>query len=121
MSCPDPPRPLPIGESDFRTLRREGLRYVDKTGFAMQVLDGVKIQLYTRPRRFGKTLNLSMLRHFVERSDEAREDLFEGLEIWDARHGARYKPHFQRYPVIDLSFRTAKSKSWHDAQAAIRA
>ncbi|MGB0680561.1 MAG: AAA family ATPase, partial [Polyangiales bacterium] len=121
MATPDPPRPLPIGQSDFGNLRRAGFRYVDKTRFAMQVLDGATVQLYTRPRRFGKTLNLSMLRHFVEKCDEAREELFEGLEIWDERHGERYSRHFQRYPVIDLSFRTVKSKSWHDAQAAIRA
>ncbi|MGB0679120.1 MAG: AAA family ATPase [Polyangiales bacterium] len=112
---------LPIGQSDFRKLRRQGLRYVDKTCFAMQVLDSASETLvYTRPRRFGKTLNLSMLRYFVEQSPEDHTKLFEGLEMWDARHGERYKAHFQRYPVIHLSFRDLKTSTWSECEIKIR-
>ena len=70
-----------------------------------------------RPRRFGKTLNLSTLRTFVEKSDTDHGKLFEGLEIWDDLEA---RSHFQRYPVIYLTFKDVKAASWKDAFAGIR-
>ena len=94
--------PTSIGTSDFLLLRSEGLLYVDKTAFVSRVLTGAgRVQLYCRPRRFGKTLNLSTLRYFVERSGPDRSALFQGLSVWA---DDRARKDFQRHPVIWLSF-----------------
>src|SRR5262245_24228623 len=106
-----PPR-LPIGVSDFRKLRELGLVYVDKTDFVTQVLaSGNEVVLVPRPRRFGKTLNLSTLRCFVEKSKEDRTALFEGLAVSRA---AEARAHFQRYPVIWLTFKDVKAGDFDD-------
>ncbi len=99
---------IPIGVDDFRKLRQAGLQYVDKSELIRGLLDrpGVEVVLLPRPRRFGKTLNLSMLRCWFEKRDEDLSHLFEGLSIWQA--GAEYRAHFQRYPVIHLSFKDTK-------------
>lgn len=77
---------LPIGISDFRELRRKGHYYVDKSLLIEQVFStGAKVLLLPRPRRFGKTLNLSMLRYFVEHSTEDRSPLFAGLQVEGVR------------------------------------
>jgi hypothetical protein len=79
----DPPPRLPIGISDFRKLREPGVIYVDKTDFVTQVLASRReVVLLPRPRRFGKTVNLSTVRYFVEKSKEDRTALFEGLAVW---------------------------------------
>ena len=92
----------PTGISDFRDLRRSDATYVDKTGFVTDVLaQWAKVLLLPRPRRFGKTLNLSALRYFLERSEEDRSDLFEGLAVWESEAP---RAHFQRYPVVFLTF-----------------
>ena len=104
------PAPLPVGESDFQKLRRAGRHYVDKTGFIAEVLQNpAEVLLFSRPRRFGKTMNQSMLRYFLERSSEERRDLFEDLEIWRDNPALR---HFQRYPVIALTFKDVKARTW---------
>src|SRR5262245_36974743 len=101
---------FPIGISDFRKLREGGFVYVDKTGLIDDVLAaGAQVLLTPRPRRFGKTLNLSMLRCFLEKSPEDRSHLFAGLAI---AASAAARPHFQRYPVIFMSFKDVKPKSW---------
>lgn len=83
-------RPIPLGTSDFRMLREQKLTYVDKTHLIRDVIDaGSQVLLVPRPRRFGKTLNLSMLRYYFERSGEDRRALFEGLAIASA--GPRYE------------------------------
>src|SRR4051812_43173662 len=93
---------LPIGMSDFRSLRDEGFSYVDKTALVDAVLDaGAQGLLLPRPRRFGKTLGLSMLRHFFEKSSEDKSALFAGLAVASSE---RARPHFQRYPTIFLTF-----------------
>jgi hypothetical protein len=99
---------IPIGIDDFRMLRESGLTYVDKTRLVCNVLDltGVQVLLLPRPRRFGKSLNLSMLRCFFERSDEDLSHLFEGLAVWQA--GEPYRGHFLRHPVIYLTFKDVK-------------
>ena len=76
-------KPLPIGNEDFKKIIEKGYYYVDKTLFIKELLDnGSKVSLFTRPRRFGKTLALSMLRYFFEYSEtHENRDLFKGLQI----------------------------------------
>lgn len=101
-----------IGESDYRDLRRGGMTYVDKTLWAADVLGhGAKVHVVPRPRRFGKTLNMSMLRYFVERTEEDRTSLFEDTAVWTAE-GGKYREHFQRYPTISLSFKDLQETTW---------
>ena len=79
---PAPRLRLPLGLSDFRALRQDGYRYVDKTALVDAVVDAdAQVMLLPRPRRFGKTLNLSMLRFFLEKSAEDRLSLFDGLAV----------------------------------------
>ena len=108
----------PIGTSDFPQLREEGSYYVDKTAFITQLLQSkTRVLLLPRPRRFGKTLNMSMLRTFLERSPIDRAPLFEGLQVWDSENARR---HFQRHPVIYLTFKDVKYNTWSDTFAVIR-
>ena len=116
---PTPPR-LPTGTSDYVQLRRAGLTYVDKTTFIAQVLGtDTAVQLHPRPRRFGKTLNLSTVRHFLERGAPDLTDLFADTEIWEAAGGA-HRAHFQRHPVIWLTFKDVKYRTWDEAWLVIR-
>ncbi len=124
MASPPPPSPLPppgrlpIGSSDFRELREPGVLYVDKTDFVTQVLAaGAKVILVPRPRRFGKTVNLSTVRHFVEKSKEDTSALFEGLAVWGS---AAAREHFQRYPVISMTFKDIKAGTFDAAILALR-
>jgi len=108
----DPKLRLPLGQSDFRTLREQGYAYVDKTAFVTEVLDAnAQVLLLTRPRRFGKTLNLSMLRCFLENGSEDRSELFAGLEVASSEAA---RPHFQRYPVLFLTLKDVKQASWEE-------
>lgn len=110
---------VPIGISDFRELREGGFRYIDKSNLICELIDrdNVKVILLPRPRRFGKTLNLSMLRYYFEKSAEDASYLFEGLKVWEA--GARYRAHFRRYPVCFLTLRDVKALGWAECYAAI--
>ncbi|MFO0758977.1 MAG: AAA family ATPase [Byssovorax sp.] len=103
---------IPIGIDDFRRLRELGLAYVDKTHLIRRLIDdtGIEVTLAPRPRRFGKSLNLSMVRWYFEKRDEDLSSLFEGLSIWGA--GEEYRHHFQRYPVIYITFKGIKAASW---------
>jgi hypothetical protein len=114
-----PPRPLlPLGLSDFPRLREPGVVYVDKTRFITQVLAARRAAvLIPRPRRFGKTVNMSALRYFVERSEEDRSALFEGLEVWGSEEA---RAHFQRYPTIWLTFKDVKAPTFEGALAKIQ-
>lgn len=88
---------------------------VDKTMLIADILDsGYAVTLFCRPRRFGKTLNMTMLRAFLDCVPDraaahpaSSAALFEGTDIWDASDGA-YRRFFHRYPVVNLSLRTAK-------------
>lgn len=110
---------IPIGISDFRELREAGCEYVDKTELITELIQerGIKVLLLPRPRRFGKTINLSMLRWFFEKRDENLWHLFEGLHV--ARAGEEYRAHFQKYPVIFISFRGTKAKTFEDCQQQV--
>jgi hypothetical protein len=101
---------LPIGQSDFRTLREQGLAYVDKTAFVTEVVEAsAQVLLLPRPRRFGKTLNLSMLRCFLEKGSQGASALFAGLAV-ERSEAAR--EHFQRYPAIFLTLKDVKESTW---------
>jgi hypothetical protein len=114
------PRPIPIGIDDFRKLREQGMEYVDKSHLIQGVLDkGAEVLLLPRPRRFGKTLNMTMLRCFFEKRAEDLSPIFSDLSIWQA--GDAYRAHFQRYPVVFLTFKDVKVASFDDASSMIRA
>lgn len=109
-------KPLPVGIDDFEKLRQGNYYYVDKSGLIRDLLEiKGEVNLFTRPRRFGKTLNMSMLQCFFEdRVEETenvkRRQLFEGLEIMDSgKTCLRYMNH---YPVITLSLKSAKRSQY---------
>jgi hypothetical protein len=111
---------VPIGVSDFRNLRQCGKYYIDKTGFIREVLEAApQVLLFPRPRRFGKSLNLSMLRYFLERSEENLAPLFEGLAVM-RDHSAICRQHFQRYPVIYVRFKDVWAPDKVGALGALR-
>jgi len=100
---------IAVSVEDFRDLREQGFEYVDKTHFITELIDrrAYKVVLVPRPRRFGKSLNMSMLKWFFEKRDENVWHLFEGLHV--ARAGLKYREHFQKYPVIHISFKETKA------------
>lgn len=116
---------LPIGDSVFESVVGNKV-YIDKSMLIADVLDsGAVATLFCRPRRFGKSLNLSMLQRFLEipnpndiGSGQA-ERLFRGLEIWEADGGA-YRRHCEAYPVVRFSFNNMKSPSWREFESDIR-
>lgn len=108
----------PIGISDFRELRKPGVLYVDKTGFIVDVLEGqASVLLFLRPRRFGKTSNLSAFRYFVQRQADDHTALFSDLAVWRSEAA---REHFGRYPVISLTFKDVKGGDFDRAFAAIQ-
>ena len=103
-------KPLPIGIDDFKTIIEEDYYYVDKTKMIETLLDdGAKVTLFTRPRRFGKTLNMSMLNYFFNlKKKEENRKLFENLYI----SKSKYMSQQGEYPVIYLSFKDIKALNW---------
>ncbi len=100
-------KPLPIGIDDFEKLITKGSYYVDKTKLIQKLVDTTtEVTLFTRPRRFGKSLNLSMLQCYFESSAEDKSHLFEGLYI--SKLGDFYKREMGAYPVIMLNFKEGK-------------
>ena len=115
---------LPVGYEDIREIIDKDLYYVDKTLMIKELLDrGGKVSLFTRPRRFGKTLNLSMLRRFFEKeldeNGKAADNayVFENLRISSC--GERYLRHQQKYPVISLTMKSAKQPDFEMAYASL--
>ena len=103
-------KPLPIGVDNFENLIKNNYYFVDKTLFIRELLDMKgEVNLFTRPRRFGKTLNMSMLRCFFEKGNEDPAVLFFGTKIMEA--GGQYLSHLGRYPVISLSLKSMKQPS----------
>ena len=103
-------KPLPVGISDYVRAQSE-YYYVDKTLLIKEFLDRKAfVSLFTRPRRFGKTLNMDMLRVFFEISDEDTEKYFADKAIWKC--GDKYREHQGKYPVIFLTFKDVKYDSW---------
>ena len=98
---------LPVGISDFKKLRDENCYYIDKSLLIKEILDAdSEVILFPRPRRFGKTINLSMLRYYFEKSQDDRSYLFNDLAISSAEE--RYKKVQSSYPVIFLTFKDVK-------------
>ena len=107
---------LPIGIENFKKIRTEGYYYVDKTDVIRQILeDGCFVTLFTRPRRFGKSLNMSMLRHFFEIGTNSA--LFSGLSI--AENHELCQNYMGKFPVVSISLKGVNARSYKDAYALL--
>ena len=110
-------RVISVGIQDFESLRKCGAFYVDKTDFIREWWEGMdSVTLITRPRRFGKTLNMSMLECFFSLRYAQRGELFEGLKIWE---NPDYRALQGTWPVIFLSFANIKEGTWELAREKI--
>ena len=115
---------LPVGVENFEDIVKSEYYYVDKTMFIKELLDlKGKVNLFTRPRRFGKTLNLSMLRYFFEdtgheKRNEQNKSLFQGMKIIEA--GENYTNHMGLYPVLELTLKSAKQEDYDTAYYMIQ-
>ena len=109
---------LPIGLSDFKELIEENYYYFDKTNFIDEVIkDGSKVKLFARPRRFGKTLNMSMLKYFFDiREAEENRKLFKNLYIEKTEN---FREQGQ-YPVVFLSLKDLKARTWEEMERGIK-
>ena len=109
--------PLPIGISDYRLAVTE-YYYIDKTMLIKDFIDErPMVSLFTRPRRFGKTLNMDMLRTFFEKTEEDTSVYFRDKKIWSC--GKKYQEYQGKYPVIFLGFKDIKKDSWAETYDAI--
>lgn len=118
-------KPLPVGVDNFEHLITRGYYFIDKTWFIKELLDKKgSVNLFTRPRRFGKTLNMSMLQYFFEdmRTDDGEKKdnayLFKDMRIMEA--GEKYLAHMESYPVINLTLKDAKQPNFELAYEAIK-
>ncbi|MFD3157936.1 AAA family ATPase [Haloimpatiens sp. FM7330] len=110
---------LPIGIDNFEKLITRDYYYVDKTLLIKDLLDNKSdVNLFTRPRRFGKTLNISMLQYYFEKTDKDNSYLFENLNIM--KSGEKYTSHMGQYPVINLSLKSAKQPNFELAYISIK-
>ncbi|WP_330654441.1 AAA family ATPase [Blautia sp. MSJ-19] len=104
--------PLPVGISDYRRASEE-YYYVDKTLMIRDILnERPMVSLFTRPRRFGKTLNMDMLRTFFEKTEEDTSIYFKDKKIWKC--GEKYREYQGKYPVIFLTFKDVKRNTWEE-------
>ncbi len=111
------PRTVSIGCQDFETIRKEGYFYIDKSGFIKEWwAGGDSVTLITRPRRFGKTLTMSMVEKFFSVEYADRGDLFAGLDVWREE---KYRRLQGTYPLLMLSFADIKETSFAQARKAI--
>ncbi len=117
-------KPLPIGVDNFEKIIKDGYCYIDKTMFIKELLDlKGEVNLFLRPRRFGKTLNLSMLRYFFEDTGDTKKNeentlLFQGLKIME--QGEKYADHMGRYPVVNLTLKSAKQPTFESAYGKMK-
>ena len=110
--------PLPIGISDYRLASSE-YYYIDKTMMIKDFIDErPMVSLFTRPRRFGKTLNMDMLRTFFEKTDEDTSVYFKDKKIWAC--GKKYRDYQGKYPVIFITFKDIKFDTWEETFDAIK-
>lgn len=108
---------LPVGIDNFEKIRRDGFYYVDKTGLIEQLLNNWgEVNLFTRPRRFGKTLNMSMLKCFFEIGTD--QSLFEGLYI--SKNKALCDAYMGKYPVISISLKGVNADSYENARSLLK-
>jgi len=109
---------MPIGKSDFAKVRTNGDYYIDKTMLIEQITaSGAEVTLFTRPRRFGKSLNMSMLQHFFDIKEES-EALFDGLEI--SKNKKLCDSWMNKYPTILVSFKEAVALTYKDSVEQIK-
>ena len=109
---------IPIGVSNFKKLKNENYYFVDKSIFIKDIIDdGSEVILIPRPRRFGKTVNMSMLKYFFEKTPEDNCELFQDLKIWKEEG---YRQYCGKYPVIYISFKDIKYNYWKDSLEAIQ-
>ena len=110
--------PLPVGTTNYKKICEDSY-YVDKTLLIKEILDEkVNVALFTRPRRFGKTLNMDMLRTFFEKTAEDTGRYFQDKKIW--QQGEKYTSHHGQYPVIFLSLKDIKARKWQYAFDALK-
>ncbi len=110
------PAKLPIGIEDFKKIRTEGFYYVDKTGMITELLNNWgEINLFTRPRRFGKSLNMSMLKYFF--SFGCDPELFQGLAVAEERELCEH--YMGKFPVISITLKNAEAQNFKKAQALL--
>lgn len=110
------PLKLPVGIEDFQEIRRLGFYYVDKTKLIEQLLESWgKVNLFTRPRRFGKTLNMSMLRYFFEIGTD--RTLFDGLYI--SQNKQLCEEYLGKFPAIFLSLKGVDGLTFEKAKAKL--
>ena len=110
-------RTVGIGNQDFETIQKEGYFYIDKTNFIREWWEsGDNVTLITRPRRFGKTLNMNMLEKFFSVNYANRADLFHGLKIWESE---KYRKLQGTYPVLFFSFADVKETTFDEARKKI--
>ena len=104
---------IPIGIENFKEIVTGDFYYVDKTKYIDELIyDGSKVKLFTRPRRFGKTLNMSMLKYFFDiRNNEENRKLFNGLDI----EKSKYIDEQGKYPTILISLKSIKGNTWNDS------
>ncbi len=108
---------IAIGHHDFERIIQEDIYYVDKSFFIQKLFENKNgIFLFPRPRRFGKTLNMMLLRRYFEISETSKAPLFDGLKI---KEWEQFDYHLGRYPVIWLSFKDIKQQKWQDSYASI--
>ncbi len=108
---------LPIGIENFKEMRTQGYYYIDKTGLIRDFLENfAKVNLFTRPRRFGKTLNMSMLKHFFEIGSDYT--LFDGLEI--SGEEELCKEYMGKFPVIFITLKSAGGRTFEEAKGMLR-
>ncbi len=107
---------LPMGIENFREMRTGGFYYVDKTGLIKTLLENPgKVNLFTRPRRFGKTLNMSMLKYFFEAGSDVM--LFDGLEI--SKEKEMCEEYMGKFPVISVSLKEVAGKDFDTARRTL--
>ena len=108
---------LPMGMEDFERVRREGFYYIDKTKMIKDLLEHIAyVNLFTRPRRFGKTLNMSMLKYFFETGSD--KTLFNGLEISGEKELC--DQYMGKFPVISISLKNVEGETFDDAKRRLR-
>ena len=109
---------IPIGVENFKEIINNNCYYVDKTKFIEKILnDGSKIKLFTRPRRFGKTLNMSTIKHFFDiKNNEENRKLFNNLDI----EKSVYIKEQGQYPVIFISMKGIKDITWEEAKSSLK-
>ena len=109
---------ISIGNQGFDNIREKKYFYIDKTAFIKEWWEsGDNVTLITRPRRFGKTLNMSMLNCFFSNRYAGRSDLFEGLSVWEDE---KYRQLQGKYPVIFISFADVKANNIQDAKTQVK-